>query len=318
MGFESLLGNERLKENLTAALRRGHISHFYLISGPEGSGKHTLARLLAAGILCGQPDAPCQTCRECRRVLSDVHPDVITLEDKEKKTVSVELVRKAREDVYIRPNEAEHKIYLLPRAQDMSIAAQNALLKVLEEPPPYGVFLLLTDNPNKMLPTIRSRCMELALQALPEDVLLPRLRREFPQAEEERLRGAMQRGGGFLGQARELLARGEGVTPQTAAFSQGFAARDAMQLLSVLVPMEKWKRDALLPELGQWLEILEGALACRGGMAAASQYAGSLASARSAYDLSQAVDSLKKAMEYTQGNVSPAAVCGWLSWALRR
>lgn len=318
MGFESLLGNERLKANLTAALQRGHISHFYLISGPEGSGKRTLARLLAAGILCKQAEAPCQACRECRRVLSDIHPDVITLEDKEKKTVSVELVRKAREDVYIRPNEAEHKIYLLPRAQDMSIAAQNALLKVLEEPPSYGVFLLLTDNPNKMLPTIRSRCTELALQALPEEVLLPRLRREFPQAEEESLRGAMQRSGGFLGQAREILSRGEGVTPQTAAFSQGFASGDTMQLLSVLTPMEKWKRDALLPELGQWLEILEGALACRSGMAAASQYARNLASCRSAYDLSQAVDSLKKAMEYTQGNVSPAAVCGWLSWALRK
>ena len=66
MGFESLLGNERLKENLISSLGRGHISHFYLISGPAGSGKHTLAKLLAAAILCGGADAPCGSCTACR------------------------------------------------------------------------------------------------------------------------------------------------------------------------------------------------------------------------------------------------------------
>ena len=75
MGFEALLGNERLKENLTGSLRRGHISHFYLISGPAGSGKHMLAKLLAAAILCGKKDAPCGTCPVCRKVFEGNHPD---------------------------------------------------------------------------------------------------------------------------------------------------------------------------------------------------------------------------------------------------
>ncbi|HIT34068.1 MAG TPA: DNA polymerase III subunit [Candidatus Faecousia intestinigallinarum] len=316
MGFETILGNERLRENLAASLKAGHISHFYLISGPEGSGKRTLASLLSAGILCRGADKPCRACRECRRVLAGSHPDVITLEEKEKKTVSVELVRRARADVYIRPNESAYKIYILPRAQDMSVAAQNALLKVLEEPPAYGVFLLLADNPNKMLPTIRSRCVELKLQALPEEILLPQLRREFPEAAEEDLRGAMARGGGFLGQSRAALT--QGVSAQTAAFAQAYVRGDALSLAEVLTPMEKWKREALLLELAAWLEILEGALACGSGITVPSALSRRIAAGRGAFDQMQAVSCLKKAMEYTQGNVSPAAVCGWLGWALQK
>ena len=130
MGFETLLGNERLKDNLTGSLRRGHISHFYLISGPAGSGRHTLAKLLAAAILCREPDAPCLHCRVCRKVLDGNHPDFITVDDPEKKTVPVDLIRQARADIFVRPNESDHKIYLFPRAQDMGLPGQNALLKV--------------------------------------------------------------------------------------------------------------------------------------------------------------------------------------------
>ena len=190
MGFETLLGNEHIKQNLTQSLNKGRISHFYLISGPEGSGKHTLARLLAAAILCTGSNAPCGSCAACRKVLSDCHPDFITVDDPEKKTVPVELIRRARADMYIRPNESEHKIYLFPRAQDMGIPGQNTLLKVLEEPPAYGVFLLLTDNPEKLLPTVRSRCVELKMQALPEEELLQALRREFPDSPPENLEAA--------------------------------------------------------------------------------------------------------------------------------
>ena len=168
MGFDTLLGNERLKENLENSLKKGHISHFYLISGPKGSGKHTLARLLAAAALCEGEDKPCLTCRSCRKVMAGVHPDFITVDDPEKKTVPVDLIRSAREDMFILPNEGKRKIYLFPRGQDMGIPGQNALLKVLEEPPEYGVFLLLTDNPEKLLPTIRSRGVALAMGNLPE------------------------------------------------------------------------------------------------------------------------------------------------------
>ena len=317
MGFESLLGNERLKQNLSASLSRGKVSHFYLISGPVGSGKRTLARLLAAAILCKEQNAPCLKCHVCHKVMANTHPDFITVDDPEKKTVPVDLIRKARADIYIQPNESDRKIYLFPRAQDMGLPGQNALLKVLEEPPEYGVFLLLTDNPEKLLPTVRSRCTELALSALPGDILSAQLRAEFPQAQEAAIRAATIRSGGYLGQAKVLLSEGGAASPQTQGFADAFARRSTMGLLEVLVPMERWKRDQLLPELTQWMELLHSALLNRSGMETVSPMAQRLGTARGSRDLMEAIGLLQKAIEYTQSNVSVAAVCGYLEWALR-
>ena len=315
MGFETLLGNERLKENLTGSLGRGRVSHFYLISGPEGSGKHTLARLLAAAILCRRENKPCGTCPPCRKILEDNHPDFITVVDPDHKNVAVKIVRQIREDVFIRPNESDYKIYLFP--QELGLEGQNALLKILEEPPKHGVFILLADTPEKLLPTVRSRCTELALTALSPDILGKQLRRDFPNAAAEDIRGALVRSGGFLGQARKILEEGDSLSAQSEAFAEGFSRRDALGLAQVLVPMQKWKRDQLIETLSQWIDLLEQALTCRAGLPAASGPVRTLSGGRSSRDLMEALQILKKARAYAQGNVSPAAICGWLEWVLR-
>ena len=316
MGFDALLGNEQLKENLSAARRKGRLSHFYLLSGPRGSGKHTLADLIAAAMLCAEPDGPCGVCRSCRKILGGSHPDYITVDAPDKKIIPVQLVRDIRADVYIKPNEGARKIYLFPRAQDLNTEGQNTLLKILEEPPSYGVFLLLTDNPEKLLPTVRSRCVELKLRALPEELLRTRLRAEFPEADGGMLESAIRRSGGYLGQARELLSGG-GLSEQANRFAAAFSARDIFALQQLLTPMEKWKRDVLIPALLEWLELLEQALLVRSGLTAVTSQAAAIGAARDPRDLMRCCQSLKKAMEYAQANVSCAAVCGWLSWELR-
>ena len=315
MAFENLLGNDRLKQNLTESLARGHVSHFYLLSGPRGSGKRTLANLLAEAILCEGDRKPCGSCVHCRKLRSHNHPDFITVEDPEHKNVAVKIVRQIREDAFIRPNESAYKIYLFP--QELGIEGQNALLKILEEPPRHGIFILLTDNPEKLLTTVRSRCTELKLQALPEKILHRQLKMDFPQASEEDIGSAMDRSGGFYGQAKEILAEGDTVPPQTEGFIRSLSARDSLALVQTLAPMEKWKRDQLVEILENWLELTEQALACRTGGARAGKLARTLAESRSSAELMAAANALRKALEYTRSNVSGAAVCGWLQWALR-
>ena len=315
MGFEGLLGNDRLKENLQASIGRGRISHFYLICGPEGSGKQTLARQMAAAILCRQEWKPCLQCTACRKVLADSHPDFITVRDPEHKNVSVKIVRQIRDEMFIRPNESDRKIYLF--AQDLGMEGQNALLKILEEPPSYGVFILLTDNPEKLLTTIRSRATVLSLGSLPEAVLRRELGKRFPETDTDTITAAIDRSGGYLGQAITLLEEGTAVTPQTESFVECYSHKDSLGLLQLMVSMEKWKRDQFLPILQQCVSLLQNALTYRSGAAAPSPMARVVAESRDSAELLEGIRHLQKAIEYTQGNVSVAAVCGYLEWALR-
>jgi len=247
-------------------------------------------------------------------VMAASHRDCITLEDPEHKNVAVKIVRDVRADMYVMPNEGDRKIYIFP--QELGIEGQNALLKILEEPPQYGVFILLSDNPEKLLPTVRSRCTELNLLALPEGILLQALKKEFPEADEESLSAAISRSGGYLGQAKALLEDGA-LTPQTEQFVKSFSQRDNLGVLQVLVGMEKWKRDQAIAEWQNWVHLLENALTCHAGQKAAPPLVRQLSGARSSAELMQGITQLQKMIEYAQGNVSVAAICGYLQWALR-
>ena len=187
---------------------------------------------------------------------------------------------------------------------------------MLEEPPKYGVFILIADNPEALLPTVRSRGTPLQLQPLSEAVLMQALAQDFPNASQDDLRAAAMRSCGFLGQAKEKLD-GSTTAPETENFVKSFSRRDALLLTQTLVPMEKWKRDQLIPLLQQWVALLEGALSCRAGMPAADPLSRTLSAGRSSSDLMDAITCLQKAIEYAQGNVSVAAICAYLSWQLR-
>ena len=315
MGFDQLLGNAQLKENLRLATEKGRLSHFYLISGPEGAGKRTLARLLSAALICGGDHRPCMSCPACRKVMANTHPDLITVSDPDHKRVGVDQVRQVRDEMFVRPNEAEKKIYLFP--QELGLEAQNALLKILEEPPKYGVFILLTDNTGKLLPTVRSRGMELRLQGLSPELLRSQLQQEFPQADPEALEAAIQRSGGYLGQAKAILEQGDEGSEFGAEFADAFSRKDAVLLTTLLVGMERWNRERMLPELSDWAELLQQALVCRSGSKVARKAARDMAANRGSRELLEALRKLQKAIDYLQGNVSPAAICGYLAWALR-
>lgn len=158
----NVYSNQALCKRLAAAVAGGHLCHAYLFYGSKGIGKKTLAREFARAILCrGEGDRPCGMCSSCHKLLSGNHPDFYSYEGKTgANAIHIDLIRELRSDAYIRPNDGDYKVYLLPGAEDMSVGAANALLKVLEEPPAHAVFLLTANNRDMVPLTIRSRCIQ--------------------------------------------------------------------------------------------------------------------------------------------------------------
>ena len=167
MPLTSLAGNHALKELLLPRLQRGTLGHAFIIAGAADSGKHTLASILSRAMVCtgtGTGKRPCGSCPACKKALAGIHPDIVTVAPLEEgKAVTVDQVRLMRADAYIRPNEANRKVYILEQADRMRGEAQNAMLKLLEEGPAYAAFLLLAENQGALLATVRSRCETLAL-----------------------------------------------------------------------------------------------------------------------------------------------------------
>ena len=141
-----------------------------MLLGPEGSGRDEAALRLAAKLLCPEPDGPCGKCRDCRKALAGVHPDVIRVEREkgEKETrrdLVVGQIRAMTADAVLAPNEAARKVYIISPADRMNLQAQNALLKALEDPPGHACFILCAAAPDALLPTVRSRCVRAGASA---------------------------------------------------------------------------------------------------------------------------------------------------------
>ncbi len=184
MEFSALAGNDRLKEQLSQQESGRGLAHAYIISGPTGSGRHTLARLLAAAMVCTSDSGgrPCGKCSPCKKIIAGIHPDFEIISGPEEgKPITVDQIRALRSDAYIRPNEGDRKIYLLEGADQMNASAQNAMLKLLEEGPGYAVFLLLAENGGGLLQTVRSRCEELVLSPVSVVQCQSWLKDRFPQ-----------------------------------------------------------------------------------------------------------------------------------------
>ena len=161
MSFESLKGQDSVVSYLRASLRNNRISHAYIFSGPDGVGKRLAAINFAKALNCSSPvsGSSCDQCSSCKKIGSSKHPDIFTLKPKEEgASIKIEDVRALIKDVYLKPFEAEKKVYMIEGAEYMKHEAANALLKTLEEPPADSVIILLTENIKSLFHTIVSRC----------------------------------------------------------------------------------------------------------------------------------------------------------------
>ena len=170
--FDDIVGQEQLKEHLYNALTTNKISHAYIINGERSSGKEFIAKIFAMALQCEnrQGIEPCHECHSCKQALSGNHPDIVFITHEKPNTISVDDIRsQINGDIAIKPYSGPKKIYIMYEVEKMTVQAQNALLKTLEDQPEYAVILILTTNVNSLLPTILSRCVLLNMKPVRDE-----------------------------------------------------------------------------------------------------------------------------------------------------
>lgn len=160
------IGNEKTTETVKNFIKEGRIPHAILIVGDNAAKTKQLADFLAQAIVCGKSEAPCGMCDNCRAAESNNHPDItVTAPEDNKKSIAVDQVRELRKEAFIRPHKADKRVFIIDKADTMNASSQNALLKVLEEPPETVMFVLIAENKASFLDTVISRCVVLNVTA---------------------------------------------------------------------------------------------------------------------------------------------------------
>lgn len=172
--FDDVAGQEHIKTTLMHAVEENKIAHAYLFCGPRGTGKTTVAKLLAKAVNCTGSPKPCDECENCRQITQGIHPDVIEIDAASNN--GVDEVRNLIEKVKYAPTQGKYKVYIIDEVHMMSASAFNALLKTLEEPPEHVIFILATTEPQSILPTIISRCQRFDFQKLSLKEIVGRLK----------------------------------------------------------------------------------------------------------------------------------------------
>lgn len=248
-GFKDVVGHRDIIQYIQDAVEQGKVSHAYILNGQRGSGKKMLARLFAMTLQCESGKSePCGECRSCKQANSGNHPDIITVRHEKPASISVDDIRQqVNGDIMIKPYSSPYKVYIIPEADLLTVQAQNALLKTIEEPPEYAVIFLLTENADSLLPTIRSRCVMLKLRNI-RDTLVKKYLMEQVQIPDYQADLCAAFAQGNIGRAL-MLARSE-------HFNE--IKEEAVQLLKYIDEMELHEIVSAIKEINKYkLEVTD-------------------------------------------------------------
>ena len=240
-----LAGNARVKDAVTSMISLRRIPHAILIDGDKGTGRHTLARYIAQAAVCGKDNAPCGECRSCRVAKSGAHPDITFISPEEgKKFINVGQIRTLRAEAFVKPHMSKRRAFVINTAEVMNESAQNAFLKVLEEPPEGVIFILVSLSASGLLETVVSRCTRLSL--VPPDIdMAIRYISENTDYGRELIAAAAEETGGNIGAALGILSDGGGEKSDTVEkFIDYMLAGDQGKMLALTADIEKSRIDS--------------------------------------------------------------------------
>lgn len=258
--FRDIVGQEQIREHLENAIRLNKISHAYIISGERNAGKEFIAKTFAMALQCenrstakGQEAEPCGECHSCRQALSGNHPDIIRITHDKPNTIGVDDIRtQINNDIVIKPYSGPRKIYIVNEGEKMTVQAQNALLKTLEEPPEYAVILILTANTGALLPTILSRCVLLAMKPA-KDGQIKKYLMENMEIPDYKADVCVAFARGNLGKAR-LLAKSEEfdrIKEEAISLLKSIGDMEVHEVVAAVKKINEYKL-----EVGDYLDIL--------------------------------------------------------------
>lgn len=241
--FKEIIGHEKIIHHFQTAMKRGQVSHAYILEGEAGSGKKMLAQSFAQALECEEEgEEACNVCHSCMMAASGNHPDIIWVTHEKPNTISVADIRsQINGDIGIKPYSGKYKIYIIDQAEKMNEQAQNALLKTIEEPPAYAVILLLASQTGAFLPTILSRCITLSLKPVREDKIKNYILNHTALTEEE-VEFCAGYAMGNVGKAMELATSESRIEMK----------KDCILLLSKIHEMELYEVIGYLKELSKY------------------------------------------------------------------
>lgn len=305
-----MLFNRTEKEKLLSEIASGKLSHAYLIEGGEGCGKTYFARFAAAAVLCTGDKPPCGKCPSCVKALAGSHPDLFYFSPDKKASMGVETVRDIKKSLFFMPNDGDRKVYIIDDAQKMTVQAQNALLKFIEEPPASVLFFIVADKKESLLPTVVSRTRIISLAPSDNADIRRFLMSESKKSGGEQIDEAINMAEGSPGKALKLLCRDFSRQRQLCLdFIPVLVSTSKSDAMAFLLSM-KLNRDGVKEFFTLLMTALADVMNARFGRAtrllsrdAAAEYAKSITDRKNAYLFDLATEAVVRAGENANINL---------------
>ena len=307
---DMMLFNRTEKEKLLSEIASGKLSHAYLIEGGEGCGKTYFARFAAAAVLCTGDKPPCGKCPSCVKALAGSHPDLFYFSPDKKASMGVETVRDIKKSLFFMPNDGDRKVYIIDDAQKMTVQAQNALLKFIEEPPASVLFFIVADKKESLLPTVVSRTRIISLAPSDNADIRRFLMSESKKSGGEQIDEAINMAEGSPGKALKLLCRDFSRQRQLCLdFMSVLVSTSKSDAMAFLLSM-KLNRDGVKEFFTLLMTALADVMNARFGRAtrllsrdAAAEYAKSITDRKNAYLFDLATEAVVRAGENANINL---------------